>query len=886
MRLTPGAVLGPYEILDAIGAGGMGEVYRARDSRLGRDVALKVLPGEVTGDADRLARFEREARSSSALNHPNIVTIHDVAFAEEDCYLVMELIRGESLRDLISRGPVPRKKLLAIASGIADGLAAAHAAGIIHRDLKPENVMITAEGTAKILDFGLVKSTPEIRGTDSPTELRLTGTGVVVGTALYMAPEQARGARVGIQCDHFALGLIVYEMATGKHPFQRRSAYETVNAIIHDDPPPLDDSFPEPLVWIVERCLAKEPAERYASTADLAYDLAALRARSGSLRAGTGTSGKPKSSFTSPALLVAGTALLIAAIALGVIVARSSSSAGGSGGGLSDPIQLALVVPGLELHRTEVAVPVAVSPDGRYLVLFGVGQGGTNELWLSDLRSGARRLVAADAFAPAWSSDGRSIAYFQDGKLKTVTVDGGPARVVCDVRPDTFPGTPSWHGDTILFGQYSGGARPGLYRVDAGGGVPELLIGSVELEDGFALPWWPEFLPDGKRFLYINLLTVPGRNRIDHEVMLGSLDGALPRKIADINSRVVFADGHLLFVRDGTLLAQPFDVDAGRLVGEAKPLVDDLHYFRSTGMAAFSVSRNGFLAWRTARPQSRLVWMDRTGMEGELIATAYFDVVGRLSQDGTRYTVGVIDSLQGISDVWTYDLTRASAERLTSDLLDQRSPIWAADGRTIYYRSDGYGGPPNLFELRPGEPRGTMLYRGPSVDNPEDLSPDGRSLLFTTFLGSSDIYRLPLDPRGESIPYLATRFHESSPRFSPDGAWVVYSSNISGRAEVYVRAFEGAGQAMRISRDGGVMPRWSLDGKEILFFGPAGRMMSVTFDGTAGVPRMLFQAPNAVSFETGPDRERFLVQLEEKSGEAPVQLLLNWRSRLEAAVSR
>jgi eukaryotic-like serine/threonine-protein kinase len=883
MRLSPGAILGPYEISAALGAGGMGEVYRARDSRLGRDVALKVLPGEVTGDADRLARFEREARSSSALNHPNIVTIHDFAFAADECYLVMELIRGESLRDLISRGPVPRKKLYAIASGIADGLAAAHAAGIIHRDLKPENVMITSEGTAKILDFGLVKSTPEISGADSPTELRLTETGVVLGTALYMAPEQARGAPVGIQCDHFALGLIIYEMATGKHPFRRQNAYETVSAIINDEPPPLDDSFPEPFLWIVERCLAKEPSERYASTADLAHDLANLRDRSGSLRPHRGASGTPKKTFATPALLMVATLLLITAIVLGVIAARTPSPAG-SGGGLYDPIQLSLVVPELELYRDGVGVPVAISPDGRYLVSFGVGEGGTDDLWLSDLRSGARRLLATDAFAAAWSSDGRSIAYFNDGMLKTVPVEGGPASVVCEARAE---GTPSWHGDTILFGQYSHGGPvgPGIYRVNSSGGVPELLIGGVELEIGFSLPWWPQFLPDGNRFLYIILTSAPGRHRILHEVMLGSLDGAPPRKVGDINSRAVFADGHLLFVRDGTLLAQPFDPDATRFTGEAQPLVDGLHYFRSTGMAAFSVSQNG-LVWRTARPQSRLVWMDRNGMESEPIATAYFDVAGRLSPDGNRYTVGVYDPLQGISDVWTYDLTRASAERLTSDLLDQKAPIWAADGATIYYRSDGYGGPPDILELRPGQQRGTILHKGPSVEHPEDLSPDGRWLLYTTRLPSSDIYRLPLDPPGEPSPYVATRFHEASPRFSPDGLWVAYSSNVSGRAEVYVRPFEGAAQAIRISRDGGVMPRWSADGKEIFFFGPAGRVMSVTFDEGAGVPRMLFQAPNAVSFETGPDRERFLMQIEEKSGEAPVQLLLNWQGRLGAAGSR
>lgn len=876
MRLSVGSSVGPYEISAAIGAGGMGEVYRARDTRLGRDVALKVLPREVIGDADRLARFEREARSSSALNHPNIVTIHDFSKTDADCYLVMELVQGESLRDLIRRGPVPLKKLMAIAGGIADGLAAAHTAGIIHRDLKPENVMVTPEGQPKVLDFGLARATMKGSAAESPTELRLTGSGVILGTVTYMSPEQASDMPVDIQSDQFSFGLILHEMTTGVHPFRRSNSFETVTAILREEPPPLGPSFPAPFVWIVERCLSKEPSGRYASTTDLAHDVAALRERSGILHSGTHAA---ETLALIPAsrplrLSIAGLMVLLLAVMGWSMVSRRAS------GGLSEPLHVHIATPGLELHRGETALPVAISPDGHYLAIYGTGETGTAELWLTDLRSGERRLIAQHAFAVSWSSDAASVAFFQDGKLKTVRVDGGPATVVCDARAE---GTPSWHGDTILFMQVlAGPGEAGIYRVAAAGGVPEKMIGASASPTRFAVPWWPQFLPDGKRFVYLELISTPGPNRIDHQLMLGSLDGSAPRAIGAIDSRAIFADGHLLYVRDGTLLAQPFDPDSARFTGQAKPLLDDLRYFRSTGMAAFSVSHNGILAWGAARPPSRLVWMNRSGMETQAIATAHFDVHGRLSADGSLYAVGVVDPQQGIADIWTYDLARESAERLTSDLLDQRVPVWAHDGRTIYYRTDGQGGPPDIMALHPGEAGSTMLHRGPGVEHPEDVSPDGSWLLFTRFAPTnSDIYALPLDPPGAPEPFVATRFNESSPRFSPDGQWVAYAANLSGRAEIYVRLFAESAPATRVSREGGTMPRWSRDGRELFFLGPDGRLMTVPFDGSFGAPRMLFQARAVVSFEPGTDSDRFLVQLEERSGEASIHLLINWRARLD-----
>src|SRR5712691_2310543 len=454
MRFERGSRLGPYEITGPIGAGGMGEVYRARDTRLGREVAIKVLPHELTRDPERLARFEREARSSSALNHRNIITIHDFGSRDGETWLVMELIRGESLRAIIAHGPLPLKKLLSIATGVADGLAAAHAAGIVHRDLKPENVMITGDGTPKILDFGLVKQAPISDVTNSPTEMKVSRDGLILGTAAYMSPEQARGEEVDFRTDQFSLGLILYEMATGKHPFRRATGVDTLAAILNDEPPPLG----EPLGWIVERCLQKNPAERYGSTFDLAHD---LRRASGA-------------STTSPAASVRATpwwliAAALGAMAIAIVIATWRRPVAGA----QLVLQAAIPTPEIaQVFRDEIALPVALSPNGELLVVYGLDIDGIPVLWLYNLRTGASRQVADNAFSVGFSSDGKSIAYFSEGKLKTVPVDGGPGRVLCDARPE---GTPTWSGDTILYVQYSI-PEIGIYRVSANGGKPQIVV--------------------------------------------------------------------------------------------------------------------------------------------------------------------------------------------------------------------------------------------------------------------------------------------------------------------------------------------------------------------------------------------------------------------------
>lgn len=853
----------------------MGEVFRARDSRLGREVAIKILPHEISGDPQRLARFEREARSASALNHPNIITIHDFSSQDGEAWLVMELIRGESLRHLISRGQLPMKKLLAIAAGVADGLAVAHAAGIVHRDLKPENVMLTADGSAKILDFGLVKQASVPTTSDSPTEPRMSLSGAVMGTAAYMSPEQARGEDVDFRSDQFSFGLILSEMATGKHPFQRSTVFETLAAILTDDPEPLSESLPEPFVWIVDRCLAKEPARRYGSTSDLAHDLGRLRNVGDRT-----TNSRPRPAVPRRRSWVIPAAVLFVA-ALALFLAGSLWNQRGRPAIVPPvPTHASISTPEfVDVSLDEAALPVALSPDGHYVVVYGKDADGRNNLSLHDLRTGEIRVIAENAaFSAGWATDSKAIVYISEGKLKTQAVDGSPPRTICEARPE---GTPSWNGDTILFGQYSVKV-PGIYAVSAGGGSPRLVIGREETEKR-GLPWWPQFLPDGKRFLFRSTNLSPEIAAGRRELRVASLDSSPSELVARIDSRAEFANGYLLFVREGTLLAQPFDPETARLSGETTPVVDGLHYFGNTGNAGFSVSQNGLLAWRTARNPVRLVWLDPGGVEVGAVGTGLFTPAGRFSPDGSRYAVGIVDPKQGSSDLWVYDLTRESSVRLTFQGFDEKAAVWAPDGGTIYYRSDGHGGPPDILKLLSGASAGEIVYRGPGVEEPQDVSPDGKWLLFVDlFASGSRVHVLPLDPPGPPRPLTGAPFNEFSPRFSPDGKWVAYSSDMSGRPEVYVRPFEGSGASMRISRDGGARPRWRKDGKELFFLGREGRLMTVPInaDGSAGTPGILFQASGAVDYEPVADGTRFLVQLEERSNEPVVKILVNWPARL------
>lgn len=854
MRLGSGSRLGPYEISAAIGAGGMGEVYRAHDTHLGRDVAIKVLPQELTNDRERLTRFEREARSASALNHPNIVTIHDFSSTDGDTWLVMELIRGESLRDAISRGPMPLKKVIAIATGIADGLAAAHRAALVHRDLKPENIMLTADGVPKILDFGLAKSADIPDHTHAPTAPQITRAGVVMGTATYMSPEQARGESVDFRTDQFSFGIIVYEMLTGRNPFRRASPADSLAAILNDDPPPLDD----PLGWIVARCLDKNPDNRYGATSDLAHDLHRLTAA-------PSVSAVHRSGRVWWVAAVAAIAIF-AALLLALFVRPKPAA--------MPAMDVAMPTPSIdEIAFGEILPPVTISPDGQLVVVAGTAADGIDRLWLTELRSGQTRPIGGSehAHGVAFSPDSRSIAFSASGKIKTIAVDGGPARVICDVIP---PGQLTWSGDTILFSQPAG-----IDRVSSSGGAPQNIVpvNPAHPED---VSMWPEFLPDGRHFLY--LATTHSHSDLAHRLMLASIDGGAAAQVGSIESRTLFADGYLIFVRDGTLLAQRFDPDSRKLSGEARPLTDDVFFFQSTGLVAAGVSNSGLLVWRSSRRPSREVWLDRVGTASGSVGEAVF-AGGRISPDGNRYAAAVVDRKEGTGDLWIFDLAQQTSQRLTFQSVDEVNPVWSADGKSLYYRCDVLG-PPDVFRWKLGDDHGSLVYRGPAIEQPEDASPDGKSLLIVSYNRAVGhrIFVVPLDHPSDVRPFSTEPFNDASPRFSPDGRWVAYESDASGRPEIYVRPF-GGGLPVPISSDGGTKPRWRSDGLELFFLAPRGRLMSVTMRGgaAAGAPKMLFQANDLVDFEPTANGSRFLAQIQRRPLDPPVHLLVSWRARIE-----
>lgn len=872
LTLKTGSRLGPYEISGAVGAGGMGEVYRARDSRLGREVAIKVLDPAVAGDASRLARFEREARLSSSLNHPNIVTIHDFAQTGGISYIAMELVEGESLRSVLKAEPLALKKLLSIASQIAAGLAAAHAVGIVHRDLKPENVMVTRTGVAKILDFGLAKATEAVISSETKTDVQLSRAHEVMGTAAYMSPEQARAGPVDFRSDQFSFGLILFEMASGKNPFHRASTLETLAAIHGQEAPPLSElrpDLPDSLLWIVQRCLSKDPAERYASTEDLARELVHVRDhgdRHNRLAV------QPSKNVV-PWVIAAGA--LAIAISTGLLVVRRAPAPTGR-----EVIHVALYTPEIKsIPYGEANISLAISPDGLRVVTRGTGADQQQRLWVRDLRSTTTKAIPGteNGFSPMWSPDGHQIAFFGDGKLKIIPSDGGPARVVCDAVPQ---GGLSWStSGTILFGQLESGAS-GIFKVSPGAAAPATRVTRADSARHEVVHIWPEILPDGKHFLYLTLIQRPGET-IQHILRVASLDGGTPKDVAAIDSRAVFEDGRLYYARDGALLVQPFDPDRLVLTGEAVSIVDRLHYFYSTGLADFGVSKNGTICYRTALGDSAYVWLDRRGVQaGELGRAIFGD--GRLAPGGQRFAVEVVNPKLGTSDLWVYDLGGKGASRLTFESLDEKSPVWAADGRSLFYRVDAEG-PPDIYRLQLDDNSRELVFRGEGVEQPSDISPDDGQLIFLEFSRTTgiDLWLLPLAGEAQPRPFIRTPFNEIEARFSPNGRWVAFTSELSGRAEVYLAPFPGRGSPIRVSSEGGAKPRWRGDGQELFYISPADDVMSVAIRSAAGTidasePLFLFRVGQGIaSYEVYPDGSRFLVRAPSEDRTSPLQLVLN-----------
>lgn len=883
MQLAAGSRLGPYEIVAPLGAGGMGEVYRARDPRIGREVAIKVLPAAFSQDHTRLHRFEQEARAAGILNHQNILAIYDVGEHEGSPYLVTELLEGETLRHRMGGSPVPQRKSIEYSIQIAQGLSVAHEKGIVHRDLKPENLFITRDGRVKILDFGLAKLIlPEGPVTGEAEDSTLTGAtepGAVLGTVGYMSPEQIKGELVDARSDIFAFGCVLYEMLSGKRAFRRDSAVETVHAIMKEDPPELSqvvENLSPGLGQVVRRCLEKNPEERFQSTRDLAFNLEVLSGSSGEPVAGTSSSKILSRRKTIP-WMVAGLFAICAALAIVAALHYRSQAETGT------RIVRSTILPPAGEDFDELVWGMCVSPDGRYLA-FAASTEVSAQLWVRPLDSLTARPLAPITIRsfPFWSPDSRWIGYFDEGKLMKVAISGGQPQTICDA-PSGRGGTWS-SGGVILFSPASTDAP--LMQVSAGGGTPAPATVLGHGEQGHRLPC---FLPDGKHFLF---LIGAGAGQ-PNSVYVGALGSKEKVLVLPDASNVAYSEpGYLLFVRNGNLMAQPFDAKHSRLTGDPFSLVSErVGFVKVAGAAAFSASRNGLLAYQVDNtPPSQLQWFDRTGKQlGSLGEPGYYHNP-RISPDGKKVAVFQESSANSqVGHLCIFDLVRNHFSRITFHPAGIWPPAWSPDGSKIAYSSDQSAGAKMYIRSSSGEGSEQLLRDSNVPEYADDWSADGRLLSFTLQAQQTnlDIWILPLFGNRKAYPFLRTPYNESNSRFSPDGRWVAYVSNESGQLEVYVRPFEGSSERFQVSSRGGSDPSWRSDGKELFYYEGGRNAMMVagikagaSFDTTE--PKVLFNLPRSPNYVnvTG-DGQRFLMIFPVGDQTTPpISLVQNWNVQL------
>ena len=890
MTLAPGTRLGPYEISSPLGAGGMGEVYRARDTRLERTVALKVLPAHFASSPERRQRFEREARAIASLNHPHICVLHDVGQQDGVDFLVMEYLEGETLADRLKKGALPIDQVLRYASEIAEALDRAHRHGIVHRDLKPGNVMLTKSG-AKLLDFGLAK----LRAPETPVSAAsqlsalatgdkpLTAEGSLVGTFQYMAPEQLEGKEPDARTDIFAFGALLHEMATGQRAFRGKSQASLIAAILASDPTPisrLQPLTPPALDRVVATCLAKDPDERWQSAHDLWQELAWIRD-------GGSTAGPAAARRIGRERIAWAVAVLVAAMA-GLVVARWRVDAARE---TPRVIQSNLLPPPNVALNLLDASPV-LSPDGRRIAFMARGEDGRHRVWVRALEDlAAHPLAGTDgANDPFWSADGRSLGFFADGKLKRIDAAGGPPQVVCDAS--TGRGG-AWSREGVIV--FAGQLGTGLLRVSASGGasVPATRLDAVSHETSHR---WPFFLPDGRHFLYTVLRAGGGPEK--DAVFVGTLDSDERRQLVAARSNAAYAPpGYLLFVREATLMAQPFDAARREVAGDAVPVADPICIFPIVALATYSVSETGLLAYQacTARGFSQAVWFDRAGRQSETGIAAGPIGSLRLSHDGRRVAFR-LDDRQARGDIWIHDLARRVSSRFTFDPANEFNPVWSPDDTRIVFSSYKTGSGDLYQKATTGGGAEELLYGSNNFKAAFDWSRDGRILIFGEFGSTTrqDLWALSL-PERKATPILQTEFFEKAGALSPDGRWLAYHSDESGRPEVYVQPFPGLGSKWRISREGGVYPLWRGDGKEIFFTTDDGKVMAVDVSSAttfaAGDPKLLFtarlkhgsaRALLSRDYDVTSDGQRFLVTV--APGEEvvpPITLVQNWPGALK-----
>ena len=892
MTLSPGTRLGPYEILTPLGAGGMGEVYRARDTRLGRGVAVKVLSARLSSNPDFKQRFEREAKAISHLSHPHICALYDVGSADGVEYLVMELLDGQSLADRLERGALSTEQVLQFGAEIADALDKAHRAGIVHRDLKPANIMLTKSGV-KLLDFGLAKlraSTADKEQLSSlPTELSpsqpLTEQGTVMGTFQYMAPEQLEGKDADARTDIFALGCVLYEMTTGTKAFSGSSQASLVSAILRDEPAPVSSiapMTPPMLERALQGCLAKDPEERWQSAGDLRKELRWIAKGGGAAQIPVPSRASTKRGrLTWAALAIA--AGLVAALTLR---SRTPPAA------FDQPIQFKISLPESVVYSgvDPVKTTFAISPDGGTIAFLGSTPAG-KQIFVRPLSGSGSRAVAGTqgAESPFWSPDGRNLAFFAEGKLKRVDLSGGPVVTICEAENG---GTGTWgRDDTILFAEWGFSNRKRvILRVPASGGaVTEATRLDASRHEQVHL--WPTFLPDGKHFLYWTARAKLWPSKDGPQVWLGELGSTTGRFVALSESRCEYSPtGHLVFAREGALFAQAFDPSRGVLRGDAFPVAPEIQTYAPTGDADFSVALRAPVLAFQERTGSRMTWVARSGSEGGSVRPEGSYATPRLTRTGDRLGFAQLDPRVGTYDIWIQDLKRGTTTRATFDPTSEWSPVWLPDGSRMVYASDAGGDLPDLYWLDPASGKNGLLLHSRGIKTPEDVSSDGHFLLYVEMVSKqSVVWALPLTGEKKPFRFLTDPFNEYFPRFSPDGRFVAYVADESGRREVYVRSFPEPGQPWQVSQSGGDKPRWSRDGREIYFLSEHA-VMSAEVKSDHGFqttePTPLFATDlsglgERSDYEVGADG-RFLV-LQPVSGvrDTGIHVVANWLSGVQ-----
>jgi eukaryotic-like serine/threonine-protein kinase len=896
MALTSGTKLGPYEIVSPLGAGGMGEVYRALDTRLDRTVAVKVLASHLSSSPELKQRMEREARAISSLSHPHICHLYDIGSQDGTDYLVMEFLEGETLADRLRKGALPLNEAFKIGIAVAEALAVAHRQGIVHRDLKPGNIMLT-QGGAKLMDFGLAKplglqtKAPGSGAAPSFTAVAtisgssplspLTTAGSIIGTIQYMSPEQIEGKEADARSDIFALGAVLYEMVTGKRPFAGKSQISLASSILEADPEPvsaLKPLTPPAFEHVLTTCLQKNPEERFQTAHDIKLELQWIAAdRSTPVAA----SSQPSSSHKRERLVWAAGAVIamVLGVVAGIFLNRPIQPAQSIRTVIDPPANSALSLTG------DFAGPPVLSPDGASIAFVATGADGKTALWVRPMDVLEAHMLPGTegAIFPFWSPDGRALGFFADGKLKTIDLNGGSSLVVCEAP---FGRGGAWGSGVILF---SPNTQTSMMRVSASGGTP-VPVTKVDTAQHTSHRW-PSLLPDGKHFLYLAINHDSSRSAND-TLYYASLDGRENRSLFRSMSNAVYGSGFLLFVRGEQLMAQAFDPATGRLSGEAQSLASGVVNDLSTWHMDASASNNGLLVLGSGGTADwKLLWMDRNGKQMGTVADNLTNLTrASMSPQGDRIALQVAPL--GVFDIWVLDLARGVRTRLTFGPVSNTFPVWSPDGKWIAYNSDRNGHANLCRKPSDGSGAEELLLTDEQTAVPNDWSRDGKYLLYSRGPASNqEIWALPLE--GERKPWLVVPRTASSFTYlghiSPDGRWIAYVSNESGAPEVYVIAFRGGQGKWQVSTNGGTQPKWSRDGKELYYANGTSRtVFAVSVKEANGAlqfgaaqPLVTNAATQQFFYDVSPDSKKILLNIASQQVSQSVTVVANFTTGLK-----